>query len=247
ALLGLMILRTVIFLMEFFYPVISFIIWIDIIPLFAAYFAGIIVLYAGQRVARFYVLAFSMLFIGFIINAMQHLHLIPDSIFTVYSFNFGVLCEMILLSLALADRIKALALEKEIAQLTTIEQLKENELLKDKVTKELEDNVKDRTKELEFKNKELDTFVYRASHDIKGPLKSIIGLTMVGLKDVKDATALNYFEHILKSSKRLDILVADLLAVTQVKEARLKITKINFEKTIRETLYSLDHLPEYSR
>src|SRR6185437_12213195 len=239
ALLGLMILRTVIFLMEFFYPVISFIIWIDIIPLFAAYFAGIIVLYAGQRVARFYVLAFSMLFIGFIINAMQHLHLIPDSIFTVYSFNFGVLCEMILLSLALADRIKALALEKEIAQLTTIEQLKENELL--------EDNVKDRTKELEFKNKELDTFVYRASHDIKGPLKSIIGLTMVGLKDVKDATALNYFEHILKSSKRLDILVADLLAVTQVKEARLKITKINFEKTIRETLYSLDHLPEYSR
>ena len=244
--IGLIIVRTAVFIVEFFYPAIAFIIWIDLIPLFAAYLAGIICFLSGHRMARFYVLAFTMLFAGFIITGLEHLHLIEDSILSVYSFNAGVLCEMMLLSLALADRIKVLNIEKEIAQKATIAQLQENELLKDKVNLELESKVKERTKELEFKNKELDTFVYRASHDIKGPLKSIIGLTTVGLKDIKDSTALNYFEHILKSSKRLDHLVADLLAVTQVKESRLKVTNIDFEKIIKEILYNLDHLPEYA-
>ena len=244
--IGLIVVRTAVFIVEFFYPSIAFIIWIDLIPLFAAYLAGIISFLSGHRMARFYVLAFTMLFAGFIITGLEHLHLIDDSIISVYSFNAGVLCEMMLLSLALADRIKVLNIEKEIAQKATIAQLQENELLKDMVNLELESKVKERTKELEFKNKELDTFVYRASHDIKGPLKSIIGLTTVGLKDIKDSTALNYFEHILKSSKRLDHLVADLLAVTQVKESRLKVTHIDFEKIVKEILYNLDHLPEYA-
>jgi len=244
--IGLILVRTALFVSEFFYPAISYSLWVDLVPLFVAYMAGVISFSSGHRMARFYVLAFTTLFGGFIITVMERLHLIEDSILTVYSFNFGVFCEMILLSLALADRIKVLNFDKETAQKGIITQLRENELLKDKVNLELEDKVRERTKELEFKNKELDTFVYRASHDIKGPLKSIIGLTSIGLKDVKDPAALNYFEHILKSSKRLDHLVADLLAVTQVKESRLKLSKIDFEKTIKEILYSLDHLPEYA-
>src|SRR6185312_12074203 len=62
----------------------------------------------------------------------------------------------------------------------------------------LEETVRQRTSELEEANERLETFVYKASHDIKGPLKSIIGLTSTGKKDVlTGGNPLPYFDHIL--------------------------------------------------
>jgi signal transduction histidine kinase len=98
----------------------------------------------------------------------------------------------------------------------------------------LEETVKQRTSELKEANEQLETFVYKASHDIKGPLRSIIGLTTIGQKDVKDETALNYFDHILKSTKKLDMLLRDLLEVTKVKQATIQKKHIHFNDLVTE-------------
>ncbi|MFL5729769.1 MAG: transposase, partial [Cytophagaceae bacterium] len=83
-------------------------------------------------------------------------------ILTVYSYNFGVLIEMVLFSIAIGDKIRNIKLEKEkalmekeAAQQQIIYQLKENEILKDKVNRELEAKVAQRTLELNEKNTEL--------------------------------------------------------------------------------------------
>ena len=43
-------------------------------------------------------------------------------------------------------------------------------------------------------NDELDNFIYKTSHDIRGPLASLKGMCNVALMDVKDPIALEYLK-----------------------------------------------------
>jgi signal transduction histidine kinase len=99
--------------------------------------------------------------------------------------------------------------------------------------------------ELEHQNVQLDAFVYKASHDIKGPLKSVIGLTQTGMKIVKDPTSMEFFEHIHKSVMKLDQLVSDLLKLTKAKQAEVNKTEVNILNVTQECLSSFQNLKEY--
>jgi two-component system sensor histidine kinase ChiS len=112
---------------------------------------------------------------------------------------------------------------------------------------ELEKVVQKRTEELRLSNEQLETFIYKASHDIKGPLRSIIGLTTIGQKDVTDETSLVYFDHILRSTRKLDNLLADLIELTKVKESRIVYEKINFRELINEALAKFDHMEGFDK
>ncbi len=112
---------------------------------------------------------------------------------------------------------------------------------------QLEKVVQKRTEELRLSNEQLETFIYKASHDIKGPLRSIIGLTTIGQKDVTDETSLIYFDHILRSTTKLDNLLADLIELTKVKEAKLTKEKINFRELINEALSKFEHFEGYDK
>jgi signal transduction histidine kinase len=243
-----LILRTIIFLIGIFIDLhLIYNIAIDLVPLGIIYYAGILTWIRGYRPARFYVFAFTVLFIGFALSSLQQFFIISHNVWTVYSFNLGVFGEMILLSLALADRIKILRKDKETAQQETIHQLTENETLKDKLNRELEEKVSERTRELKEKNEQLDTFVYKASHDIKGPLKSIIGLTTVGKMDLPDEKTQVYFDQILKSTRKLDDLLTELLNLTRVKQMKVQRAKFDFNHAVAEVLKSFEHTPNYPR
>lgn len=219
--------------------------WLDIIPLGFIYIAGIILLNKGFKPARFYVIAFTCLFTGFFVSAIGFYGLAKNSALTVYAFNFGVVAEMLLLSLSLADRIKILMKEKDQVQKEIIVQLQEKKDLKERINRDLEVKVSERTRELQERNQQLDTFVYRASHDIKGPLRSIMGLTTVGLKDITDVKARVYLEHILSSTKRLDVVLADLLEMTRIKKSSLEISALYFVDLVDEIVRSLTHDPNF--
>jgi PAS domain S-box-containing protein len=77
-------------------------------------------------------------------------------------------------------------------------------------------------------NSELDTFVYRASHDLKGPLASLIGLINIAGMELSDnAVAVRYLGLMDKASKRLDVILIDLIEATQVKQRVVEKTDIN--------------------
>jgi two-component system, sensor histidine kinase LadS len=230
-------LRSLIFILSVTYiPVLKDYLYLDLIPFLIAYIAAIVSYSKGYLAARYFVIGFTILFIAFFVNNLRILKILPPVIFAVYSFNIGAIVEMILLSFALADRIK---------------QIRQSDLLKGKINKDLEAKVKERTEAIlhqkniiQEKINEHDNFLYKISHDIKGPLKSIIGLTDVGMKDSQE-NARQYFEHIMKSAKRLDSIVMELLFITKVNRAQVERTEIDFKSIVSEVLSSLEHVPNY--
>ncbi|MFN6944425.1 MAG: two-component regulator propeller domain-containing protein [Cytophagaceae bacterium] len=113
--------------------------------------------------------------------------------------------------------------------------------------RKLEAEVTERTRALKQSNEQLDAFVYKASHDIKGPLKSIIGLTQVGQKDIKDPEARNYFDHILKSTLKLDDLLQNLLQISKIKQTKLNTSQIDVLEVINESINIFSNFPGFDK
>ncbi|WMJ73053.1 HAMP domain-containing sensor histidine kinase [Cytophagaceae bacterium ABcell3] len=91
------------------------------------------------------------------------------------------------------------------------------------------------------KNQELDTFVYKVSHDLKGPLSSILGITSLVEDEIKDQAALNYFKLIKKCSESLDTILKNLLDLALMERMRKEKSKICFNQFIKNItdIYSL--------
>ncbi|TGK24654.1 adenylate/guanylate cyclase [Leptospira yasudae] len=87
--------------------------------------SGLVSIFKGYRAARFYLSAWIFLLLGIVTYILKTLTLFPSNFVTEYSIQFGSSFEVLLLSLALADRINILKKEKEEAQKKLIENQKE--------------------------------------------------------------------------------------------------------------------------
>ncbi len=125
---------------------------IEIIPLSLIFYTSVHVWMRGYKPARFFVMAYGILFLGFLIKAMLYLSIIDHSNFSYYSLHIAFLLEMLFLTLALSDRVRILKSIRDRAMKRIIIQHQENATLKDKVNKELEMKIRQRTVELEQKN-----------------------------------------------------------------------------------------------
>lgn len=124
----------------------------DIIPFFLILFSSIYVLIKGYSVARLFVIAYGILFLGVALKSLVHTAIIPHSTVLYYSLHIAFLLEMLLLTLALGDRVKILKDNRDRALLRSLRQAEANAQLKDKVNQELEIRVEQRTQELAKKN-----------------------------------------------------------------------------------------------
>jgi PAS domain S-box-containing protein len=96
------------------------------------------------------------------------------------------------------------------------------------------------------KVKEMDAFIYRASHDLRGPLASISGLVMVGKNEIKNQQADSYFDKIQDTINRLDTIIQELSKIARVTQAQLSYSTINMEIEMDDLLNSLSSLPGFS-
>ncbi len=85
-------------------------------------------------------------------------------------------------------------------------------------------------------NDELDNFIYKTSHDIRGPLASLKGICSVALMDVKDPLALDYLTKLDVSSGRLNVILTRLLIVNQINHAIVGREPIDFNNIIDDVL-----------
>lgn len=76
-------------------------------------------------------------------------------------------------------------------------------------------DTKENLLELQKVNFELDSFVYHASHDLRSPLRSVLGLIDIYRLEEKEAIREECIEKVESSVKRLDNLVVELLSISR--------------------------------
>lgn len=130
---------------------------IEIIPLLVVFIASISVYMRGYKPARFFIVAYGVLFLGFISKALLMLSIIPFYISSYYSLHIAFVFEMLFLSFALSDRVRILKDNRDKAHKRIVAQHDQNGRLKDKLNAKLESIVDQRTKELQEKNYELES------------------------------------------------------------------------------------------
>ena len=99
--------------------------------------------------------------------------------------------------------------------------------------------------DLKYKNKELDTFVYKASHDLRGPIASLLGLYKIVENEIKDEKALEYFDLYNKQITRLNDIILTLIQLTKIKEVDINKEKINFKSIINSCINLFTNLPNF--
>lgn len=106
----------------------------------------------------------------------------------------------------------------------------------------LQDLVTHRTKELEASNKELESYSYSIAHDLRAPLRSIVGFTQIIIEDAGDKlgdTELYYLEKTIDAGKRMGLLIDELLHLARISRASFATEKVNISKMVLEVLESL--------
>jgi hypothetical protein len=127
--------------------------FIDFIPLLLAYGTGFYFNHKGYRPARFFIIGYSCLCLGFLykIFIIPHFDWLNTNIFTCYSLSISFISEMIFLSLAISDHVRILKRKKDKAKSLMIAQMKKNEELQLRLNQELETLVAIRTQEVNEK------------------------------------------------------------------------------------------------
>ncbi|MBC8490105.1 MAG: GHKL domain-containing protein [Bacteroidetes bacterium] len=108
--------------------------------------------------------------------------------------------------------------------------------------KQAEEKLKRQFVELEKTNSELDKFVYSASHDLRAPLTSVLGIIGLSKMDTEDKQQLEYLNMMEKSINRLDGFVIDIINYSRNTRLEVQKEKIDFNLLISETLENLKYI-----
>jgi len=170
----------------------------------AVFAAGILAWLRGMRVARYFIIAWSALLIGGQINTLMVLGHLPHNFLTMYASQLGAALEVVLLSMALADRINA---------------------LKDERATILEDaraELEQLNRELAESNRLKDEFLSNISHELRTPMMGVMGaLELLPASDTPEE--LQQYQHIATGSARdMMRLVNNILALSELRAGKLR-------------------------
>jgi len=119
------------------------------------YIVSIKISMQGFRPAKYFLIAWTIFFIGIILFSLRNLGLLPYNSFTSYTMGLGTAIELTLLSIALADRINVLKREKELSQAKAIKAANDKERIIREQNISLEKMVNERTAALKSAMEEL--------------------------------------------------------------------------------------------
>lgn len=100
--------------------------------------------------------------------------------------------------------------------------------------------------ELENTNKELDRFVYSASHDLSAPLKSILGLVTISKMDSNPQSSDLYLNQIEKSVLQLDSFIGEILDYSRNKRMGISAEQVELKELCQEILDNLKYTDDFS-
>lgn len=222
---------------------------------------GIVCRIKGNRTATYFIAAWTIYLIGGLLLTLRNSGVLDFNFWTTHFVEIGAALETTIIAFALADQYRRIKKEKEEAQALALTlQLEAREKLETMVRQRtaqlstayeelhstLETN-KLQTKIIENKNAELDAFFYRISHDLKGPISSLLGLSFLARLDIKDEHAQMYLEKQHGQVERLNTIINGLINLTKLNNTDLQKEKINFDTLIDGCLLSFATLPNFAQ
>ena len=159
--------------------------------------------YCGQRMARYFIIAWSAFLLGGVINTLMVLGYLPNVFLTMYASQIGSAIEVALLSLALADRINGM--REQQAQILF-----------------------DASQKLEVLNQQLarsnrlkDEFLATLTHELRTPMNGVIGsLELMQTEPLGDDLA-QYQQAAAGSARDMMRMVNGILTLTELQAGRL--------------------------
>jgi PAS domain S-box-containing protein len=108
--------------------------------------------------------------------------------------------------------------------------------------KRMEDAIRGHSEELARSNAELERFAYVASHDLQEPLRMVASFTQLLAKRYSgklDETANRYIEYAVDGAKRMQQLIADLLAYSRVSNKEIDLRQTECEAVVQSAMRNL--------
>jgi light-regulated signal transduction histidine kinase (bacteriophytochrome) len=105
-----------------------------------------------------------------------------------------------------------------------------------KLNEELEQKVVQRTAQLEAVNKDLESFSYSVSHDLRAPIRAINGYTKILKEDYEeqlDEPGIEILESIIENSKKMGTLIDDLLAFSKLGRKQVTLSEIDMNHLVQ--------------
>lgn len=96
--------------------------------------------------------------------------------------------------------------------------------------------------DLKAANKQLDRFVYGATHDLKAPLASLSGLLNIMRKETDPQQKEVFMEMMEKSIHRLNEFIREIVDYSRNANQKLKSEEVEFDKLLREVFESMEYM-----
>jgi PAS domain S-box-containing protein len=112
-----------------------------------------------------------------------------------------------------------------------------------KLNQELEDRIRERTVQLEAKNRELETFSYSVSHDLKAPLRGIDGYSRLLLEDYAgklDEEGRTFVKTIRNAVEQMSRLIDDLLTYSRMEQQPWHGSTVNLRLLVQSVAAKRD-------
>ena len=126
-----------------------------------------------------------------------------------------------------------------IGVLSDITERKKAEMETQQLNQELEIRVQRRTALLEAANKELETFAYSVSHDLRAPLRAIHGFAEIIARRYRDdlnEEGRHYFDNILNAGMQMSHLIDDLLRYSRLGRKAVKQEQVDLQDLLSKIL-----------
>ncbi|MFN7141717.1 MAG: sensor histidine kinase, partial [Limisphaerales bacterium] len=111
-----------------------------------------------------------------------------------------------------------------------------------RLNEELEHRVEQRTAALRESYEQMETFTYTVAHDLRAPLRSMLGFSQAVLEenhDKLDDTSRDFLRRIVRASHRMDALIQDLLAYSHITRTDLRFEPVNLQVVLNDVLQAL--------
>lgn len=200
---------------------------LSIISFFILLYNAIRMVKRGYTPAKFFLAANALLIVGAMIFAFARISNAQQNRFTQYALQTSVIVQVALVSLGLVDRINYVSAQLSNAKLDNERMAKEQEIERKKI-------IEEKNRELEKLNKELDTFIYKTAHDIRGPLARLQGLCNVGLMDVTDDKAVDYLQKLKANADYLNFILSRLGTIYEISNLIPDNKPVSFKDIVEE-------------